>query len=145
MPSGLTRIATCMPMLPSPTMPRVLPLSSVPRNFFFSHFPALVDSLAWATIRASDNISAKVVLGDGDGVAARSVHDHDALLGSRLGVDVVNSGTGAADGAQSPRLREHLAGDLCRRANDQRVGVSDMRKKFLRVANHYVPTRLGFK
>src|SRR4051794_20452985 len=47
-------------MLPSPTTPSVLPRSSLPRNFFFSHFPDFVEALACGTARAIESINASV-------------------------------------------------------------------------------------
>src|SRR5512137_819662 len=46
------------PMLPMPTTPRVLPASSCPWNFFFSHLPALTLAVAASTLRESDRIIA---------------------------------------------------------------------------------------
>jgi hypothetical protein len=50
----LARSATMRPMLPRPITPSVLPASSRPSNFFFSHLPAFIDWLACGIIRASD-------------------------------------------------------------------------------------------
>ena len=41
-------------------MPSVLPRSSLPRNFFFSHLPARVEALACGMWRAIASISASV-------------------------------------------------------------------------------------
>ena len=41
-------------------MPSVLPRSSLPMNFFFSHLPARVDALAWGMWRAMASIMASV-------------------------------------------------------------------------------------
>ncbi len=49
-----------MPMRPSPTMPSVLPRSSVPCSDFFSHLPARVVESARQRCRASASISAMV-------------------------------------------------------------------------------------
>ena len=54
------RFTTSRPMLPSPTTPSVLPRSSLPRNFFFSHLPARVDAFACGMCRAIASISASV-------------------------------------------------------------------------------------
>ncbi len=48
------RSATMRPMLPRPTTPSVLPQSSRPSNFFFSHLPALRSAEACGMWRASD-------------------------------------------------------------------------------------------
>src|ERR1039457_4620162 len=58
--NAAARFTTSRPMLPRPTMPSVLPRSSVPMNFRFSHLPDLVDALARGMERASDNVSARV-------------------------------------------------------------------------------------
>ena len=57
---GFARFTTSRPMLPRPTTPSVLPRSSLPRNFFFSHFPDLVEAFACGTARAIDSMSASV-------------------------------------------------------------------------------------
>src|ERR1017187_6469486 len=54
------RLTTSRPMLPSPTMPSVLPRSSWPISFFFSHLPARVEVLACGMERAMASISASV-------------------------------------------------------------------------------------
>src|ERR1700685_100361 len=45
-PKTLARLATSRPMRPRPRMPSVLPRSSAPCRFFFSHLPACVVELA---------------------------------------------------------------------------------------------------
>ncbi len=52
--SPRARSATMRPMLPRPTTPSVLPASSRPSNFFFSHLPALSVRHASGIMRASD-------------------------------------------------------------------------------------------
>ncbi len=47
-------------MLPSPTTPSVLPRSSLPMNFFFSHLPPHVLAVACGMWRAIASISASV-------------------------------------------------------------------------------------
>ena len=47
------------------------------------------------------------VLGDRDGVAAGSVHHHDAALGGGVEIDVVHAHAGASDDAQLGRLVHH--------------------------------------
>ena len=44
--------------MPQPMMPSVLPVSSTPMNFDFSHLPAWVDALAAGSWRAKANIRA---------------------------------------------------------------------------------------
>ena len=60
MPNDCARLATSMPILPRPTMPSVLPRSSVPCSDFFSHLPACVVESARGRCRASASISASV-------------------------------------------------------------------------------------
>ena len=43
----LARSATILPILPNPIIPRILSESSLPMNFFFSHFPAFKEAVAW--------------------------------------------------------------------------------------------------
>ena len=93
----MARSATIEPMLPQPITPSVLAYSSTPMNFDFSHLPACVERSASGIWRASAIISEMRVLGGGDGVAERRVHDDDALGGRRLDVDVVDADAGAAD------------------------------------------------
>src|SRR5690348_14130565 len=50
------RSATIEPMLPQPMIPRVLPVISTPKNRFFSHLPACVDTSACGIWRASASI-----------------------------------------------------------------------------------------
>src|SRR5690606_21621385 len=65
------------------------------------------------------------VLGGGDDVGRRRVHDHHAGLGGGLDVDVVEADAGAGDDAQGLGVLEHLGGDLRGAAHDQRVHVPD--------------------
>jgi len=65
------------------------------------------------------------VLGGGDGVAERGVHDHDALLGRGGDVDVVDADAGAADDAKPARTAEDLGRHLGRRAHREAVIISD--------------------
>src|SRR6478752_5870930 len=58
--NGAARFTTSRPMLPRPMIPSVFPRSSLPRNFFFSHLPDLVERLACGIARAIPNISAMV-------------------------------------------------------------------------------------
>ena len=63
------------------------------------------------------------LLGGGDGVAARGVHHHHAVLAGRRHVDVVDADAGPADGLQVWRRLDHLGRDLDAAAHDDRVGV----------------------
>ena len=97
--------ATSRPIRPKPTIPSVLPRSSVPVNFFFSHTPRFIEASAAGIDRASDSISAERVLGDADAVGAGGVHDEDAAIARGADVDVVHAGAGARDrrGGVAPR------------------------------------------
>ena len=52
------RSQTMPPILPAPITPRVLPVSSTPMNFDFSHLPAWVEAEASGIWRATANIIA---------------------------------------------------------------------------------------
>ena len=65
------------------------------------------------------------VLGGGDGVAVGRVHDHDAVRGGRLDVDIVDADAGAADDLQLLGLGQNLGGDLGGRADGQALVVAD--------------------
>ena len=61
------------------------------------------------------------VLRGGEDVRLRGVHDHDALLGRRGGVDVVEADAGPADDHEVGAGGEHLAGHRGGRADDEGV------------------------
>src|SRR5439155_784622 len=61
------------------------------------------------------------VLGGGHVGAAGRVHDHDALLGGSVDVDVVDPDARPADHAERVRPREHVGGDLGAAADDEGV------------------------
>ena len=82
--NGVARLTTSRPMLPRPTTPSVLPRSSVPRNFFFSHLPDLVETLACGMERASAQHEGDRVLGHRNSVAAGRVHHQHAGGGGGL-------------------------------------------------------------
>ena len=112
------------PMLPSPTTPSVLLQSSVP-----SH---LLRPLARAHGRGGLRDAPRQreqhgdgVLGGGDVAAAGRVHHHDAALGGRVDVDVVDADAGAADDAQLVGPRDHVGGHLGGAADDERVVLAD--------------------
>ena len=66
MPIALAPSATTCPILPHPTMPMVLPCSSTPVKFFFTHLPALTDASAagmcLAKLAISDKASCAVLI-----------------------------------------------------------------------------------
>ena len=92
---------------------------------FFSHLPAWVEALAAGIWRATREHQGDGVLGRGDGVAERRVHDHDAVRGRRLDVDIVDADAGAADDLELLGLGQHLGRDLGRRADGQALVVAD--------------------
>src|SRR5690606_28119463 len=65
------------------------------------------------------------VLGGAGDIGGRCVHDHDAGLGRRLYVDVVEPHAGASDDAQLGRARNGLGVHLGGAANDQSVHVGE--------------------
>ena len=123
----MARSATMEPMLPQPITPSVLPNSSVPRNFDFSHLPAWVERSASGDLARQRHHQREGVLGSGDGVAEGRVHDDDALGGGGLGVDVVDADAGAPDhlqvGGSGDDLLRHLGGGADGQAI---VGVDDL-------------------
>ncbi len=62
-------------------------------------------------------------LGDGDGVGAGGVHDDDAFVGGGIGVDVVDSYSGATDDAEFWGGLEELSVDLDGGADDESIGI----------------------
>ncbi len=52
MPKAKARRATSPPMRPSPRIPKVFPITSVPWNCLRSHLPAAIEACAWGTLRA---------------------------------------------------------------------------------------------
>ena len=86
------RLATIFPILPHPIRPSVLPKTSVPINFFFSHLPACVDALACGISRASAIIIAiacsAVVMEFPKGVFITTTPASDAAALSILSVPI---------------------------------------------------------
>ncbi len=130
-PKAIARRATSPPMRPMPTMPSVLPLSSVPSNDFRSHLPAAIEACACGILRAEREQQREGVLRGGDRVAARRVHDHDAALGRGGDVDVVHAHARAADHLQPLRRGERLRGHLRLAAHDERVELGDLRDQLV--------------
>src|SRR6185295_14667877 len=67
------------------------------------------------------------MLGGGDGVAERGVHDDDAARRGGRDVDIVDADAGAADHFQVLRLGDELGRDLGRRADGKPVIGGDAR------------------
>ncbi len=63
------------------------------------------------------------VLSNRHGVAAGSVHDHDAALGGSVEIDVVDAHPGASDDAQLGRLVHHGGVNEGSRAHQNGVGI----------------------
>ena len=96
-------------MLPRPMTPSVLPRSSLPRNFFFSHLPDLVEALACGIAPSKPEHERDRMLGDRNRIAARRVHDEYAGCGGGGQIDVVHADAGAADDLELRRLRKTSA------------------------------------
>ena len=94
-------------MLPSPTMPSVLPRSSLPMNFFFSHLPARVEALACGMWRAMASISARVCSATEMALPPGVFITSTPAAGGGFQIDVIDAHAGAADHAQLGRLVEH--------------------------------------
>ena len=73
------------------------------------------------------------VLGGGDRVAERRVHDDDAARRRRRNVDIVDADAGAADHLQPVRFFQKLGGDLGRRADGEAVETVDCRGELVLV------------
>ncbi len=69
------------------------------------------------------------VLRGGEDVRLRGVHHHHALLGSGLGVDVVEPDAGSSHHDEVRTGGQHLCGDRRRRADDQGVGTRHRRQE----------------
>ncbi len=126
MPKAMARRATSPPMRPMPTMPSVFPFSSVPSNDLRSHLPATIEACACGILRASASSSEKVSSAVEIVFPPRRVHDHDAPLGRRLDVHVVDADPGPADHLQPRRRGQRLCRHLGRAPDDQRVQVADL-------------------
>src|SRR3979490_486617 len=103
------------PILPQPTSPNTLPVSSTPMKRFFSHLPAWVDAFAAGISRASAIISAMacsaVVMELPNGVFITKMPA--AVAGGN--VDIVDADAGASDHFHILRGANHLGGDFRRR------------------------------
>ena len=73
------------------------------------------------------------VLGGGDGIAERRVHDNDAARRGGGNVDIVDADAGAADHVQVLGGFEDLGGDLGRRADGEAVVIADDRGELVLV------------
>ena len=116
-------------------MPNILPRSSLPRNFFFSHLPAFVETLACGTDRAIDSISASVCSATETAVAAGRVHHQHTRLSSRRKIDVIDAHASTSDDAQFRSFRQNLFIHLDSAANHQRIAIGQVFEISLRVGN----------
>jgi hypothetical protein len=82
------------------------------------------------------------MFGNTDGTSAGRAHDQDAALGGFVQVDVVHAHAGAADGAQLFGAVEQIGSDFRRAANDQGIGIGDLRVQRLLRCQYDVPARL---
>ena len=136
------RWATSEPARPRPTTPSTLPCSSTPSHFERSQRPATSAECAWGMLRGLRQQQRHRLLGDGEDVRRRCVHNHDAPIGGRRHVDVVEADTGPPDDLERGPRGQHVAGDLCGRADDQRVGARDHLEQIRRgSAPHARPPR----
>ena len=70
------------------------------------------------------------VLGCGDVVPTRRIHDDDATPGGGLDIDVINADAGPTDHAQVWGCRNNLRRDSCPASNNQTLVRSDPLGKF---------------
>ena len=126
MPNARARCATSWPMRPRPATPSVLPRSSVPRNFFFSHLPSFIARSAAGTDRASASISAQACSATlmllAPGALTTRMPRALAAATSTLSTPVPARATMRRRGAASSSARV----DLRRAADEQRVGVGEV-------------------
>ena len=130
-------------MLPSPTMPSVLPRSSLPRNFFFSHLPRARGGVGLRNVARHGQHQRQRVLGHRDGVAAGRVHHQHAGRGGGVQIDVVHAHAGAADHAQLGRAAPAPPPSTCTALRTSRASASARCcGVFLGVGDDDVPARL---
>ena len=82
------------------------------------------------------------VLGDGNRIAAGSIHDHDAALGGRIEIDVVDAHAGASDHAQFGRLVHHGRVDEGRRPHHDCIRIGQFFGERLLVGLNHNPVRV---
>jgi hypothetical protein len=71
------------------------------------------------------------VLGGGERVALRGVHDDDALFGGDVDVDVIEADAGAADDLEAAAVFEDVGGDVGAAADGEAVVVADDAGEFV--------------
>ena len=57
MPKLVARLATSIPILPRPIIPKIFPYNSTPMNFFLCHSPLFIDASAWDMFLERESIS----------------------------------------------------------------------------------------
>ena len=82
-------------VLPQPTMPSVLPVSSTPMNRDF-HCPT-GSTVGERDLPSESEHHGDSVFGGGDGVAERRIHNDDAASRSAVDVDNIDADPGAVD------------------------------------------------
>ena len=122
------RCATSCPMRPRPTMPSVLPRSSLPVNFFFSHFCAFIAASAAGIGRASARMkaiaSSATLMLLAPGAFITTMPRAVAASRSTLSTPVPARAMTRRRGAAAMRSARHLR----RAAHDERVGVGERRR-----------------
>ena len=63
------------------------------------------------------------VFGSRDDIALRGIDHHDTAIGGRFNIDIVQSDSSSAHDDQVLSRIEHLGGDLCGRADDERLST----------------------
>ena len=126
MPNARARVATSWPMRPRPTTPSVLPRSSTPANFFFSHLRCLHRRVGRGQMAAPAPASAPcassatlMLLAPGAFITTmpRAVAASRSTLSTPVPARAMTRSVGAAAISVARHLR--------RAAHDERVGIGD--------------------
>ena len=136
------RFTTSRPMLPRPTMPSVLPRSSVPMNLRFSHLPDFGGSAGRGNRPRQGQHQREGVLGHRDGVAARRVHHQHAGGGGGGQIDVVDADARAPDHAQLGRRARAPCRPPSRRCGRSARRRRQVLRVLLGIGNDDFPARL---
>ena len=91
-------------------MPSVFPWSSTPSHFDRSHLPADQGSVGLGDVARLGEQQGHRLLGGRKDVRLRRVHDHDAPIGRRIHVHVVEPDAGTTDDDEVGAGGEHLRG-----------------------------------
>ena len=125
MPKAWARWATREPARPSPTTPSTLPCSSTPSHFERSQRPATSGGVGLGDVAGLGQQQGHGLLGHREDVRGRGVDHHDAALGRRGDVDVVEPDAGPAHHLERGAGLEHLGGHLGGGADDQGLRADD--------------------